>query len=153
MATRGPYVRSDGARTRGRVLSLLFGGIFGLWVGAKMIPYQLVTRNPDPEPNEKGDRPLLRMRIENTKPLELKPQYKEALHRQEVERIIAERREKQRLEGSDHHEQELVDDASRQVDESMAAASSASAPSTVLRTENDKNQSTIEWLKSKFIRG
>ncbi|KAK9368907.1 hypothetical protein V1509DRAFT_609300 [Lipomyces kononenkoae] len=147
MAARGPYIRSDAARTRGRVLSILFGGIFGLWVGAKMIPYQLVTRNPEPETDEEGNRPFLRMRIENTKPLELKPQYKEALHRQEVERIIAETKEKRRLEGRDQHEQEIGAEAPSH--ESMATSFSASAPQ--IKSDHDKKQSTMDWLKSKFI--
>ncbi|KAK9322733.1 hypothetical protein V1517DRAFT_346078 [Lipomyces orientalis] len=156
MSTRGPYIRSDAARTRGRVLSLLFGGIFGLWVGAKIIPYQLITRNPDPEPNENGQRPFLRMRVEDTKPLELKPQYKEELHRREVERIIAEMKEKQRLEGAEQNEKSaLRGDASRQSDAVITGLSSTTGLTkpTETNTEESKMQSTIGWIKSKFNRG
>ncbi|KAK9318301.1 hypothetical protein V1522DRAFT_389159 [Lipomyces starkeyi] len=155
MSTRGPYIRSDAARTRGRVLSLLFGGIFGLWVGAKLIPYQLVTRNPEPETNDKGERPFLRMRIEDTKPLELKPQYKEELHRREVERIIAEMKEKQRLEGGEPNKNALRADASRQVDTAIAGSSPATghAVPMEINSEEHKRQSIMNWLKSKFIRG
>ncbi|KAK9243965.1 hypothetical protein V1506DRAFT_523213 [Lipomyces tetrasporus] len=160
MSTRGPYIRSDAARTRGRVLSLLFGGIFGLWVGAKIIPYQLlmsnITRNPDPEPNENGQRPFLRMHVENTKPLELKPQYKEELHRREVERIIAEMKEKQRLESAEQNEKStLHGDASRQADAVITGLSSATelTKPTETNSEEFKKQSTIGWMKSKFNRG
>lgn len=38
----GAYKRTEAQRLRGRVIALFVGGFVGLYVGAKMIPYELV---------------------------------------------------------------------------------------------------------------
>ncbi|KAK9447382.1 uncharacterized protein V1518DRAFT_434772 [Limtongia smithiae] len=167
---RGPYIRKDSALTRGRVLSLFIGGVMGLYFGVKLIPYSLVTRNADPQ-MENGERPFLRMRVEPAQPLELKPEYREKLHKEEVARIIEEMRAQRKREGGGADDAALLQRAETVADHKIAEVTARAKERTpkggegetagqkmeeILHSEEFRiagDESTTAWMQRKFGRG
>ncbi|KAK9457130.1 hypothetical protein V1511DRAFT_485742 [Dipodascopsis uninucleata] len=149
----GPYTRSDGAKIRGRVISMLVGGISGLYLGVKMIPYELISKT-ESEDTEKAtdERPFLSFKIQNAEPLELKAQYREALHKQRVEQLIKEMKANN-IRG---HNTSGYHGPGETEPEVIAVEEKESNPDPVLNGFDTKLfqqqniQSTEEWLKLKF---
>ncbi|KAK9465172.1 hypothetical protein V1512DRAFT_249328 [Lipomyces arxii] len=107
-------VPTESARIRGRVLALIVGGGFGLWLGAKMMPYELIKKEPVDLNNK--DKPFLSVRIEDTKPLELKQKYKDELFKMEVDRIVAEMKAQKATEAANETDENLEKNVSDQVE-------------------------------------
>ncbi|KAK9476558.1 hypothetical protein V1514DRAFT_344600 [Lipomyces japonicus] len=87
-------VRTEAQLLRGRTISLAIGGIVGFYIGAKMLPYELVKRE-----NTGPDGARLKMYTQETQPLELKRKYKDELYRHEIDELVQRLRADGKLDG------------------------------------------------------
>ncbi|KAK7203737.1 hypothetical protein BZA70DRAFT_281950 [Myxozyma melibiosi] len=157
----GVYRRTDAQKLRGRVISLLVGGLVGLYFGAKLIPYELVIKEaPSSEVGHDGQ-PFLKFRMENAKPLELKPELREEIHRLEVARLVDEIQAQRVKDGKmplseevlTERARKLADERRRERGEGEVAKEEGRGRGKRLDDETLRkmtDEGTKEWMKKKF---